>query len=288
MKKSAVCFTLSSNRAYAVASVMLDIKKYSPNLADEVVIFHNGLTKKDQIALNKILPTRFINYVFPIKDLSKFSQTITHYFTTVIFSKFEAFKLLNEYKCVIVLDYDLLIRDDLSDIKAASRSGITTVNRTAQRINFFTQPIFGYDMEQESRIGGIWVLWDHLPSFNEIHTWCYKTTEELAEYLYLPEMGIISLALEKFEVRPDQFLDSNLYECHPNDTEYADKAKILHCWGQPKYWNGFYSKQWEDNYSVWLSIGGTPFTERTLTYKLKKMLRSLLSSIKKIIKQKNT
>ena len=287
MKKKAICFTSSFDRAYAIASVMLDIKRYCPDLVDEVIILHNGINIKDQAILNQILPTKFIEYKFPIKDLSRFSSTITSYFTTVVFAKFESFRLLKDYRCVIVLDYDILIRDELSELKKVPLTGMMTTNRTGKRKSFFNQPVPNYDMEQESCIGSIWVLWDHLPSYEKICEWCYKKTEEIAEYLYLPETGIISLALEQFKIKPDQSLDSNLYDCHPNNLEYSQIAKILHCYGQPKFWNGLYCEQWEENYKTWINLGGTPCFERTYQYKLTELSKKIYRKFKSFLSKES-
>ena len=283
MKKIAVVLTLSTNRAYAAASVMMDLKRFSPGLADEVIIFHDGIPPADQALLSQILPVKFIHYVFPIKDLSRFSNTITDYFTFLVFSKFETFKLLNDYRCVIMLDYDILIQGDLSVVKNPSVSGMTTIDKTAKRSAFFTEYLHDYSMEEESRIGSIWVLWDHLPNYNEIYEWCYREAERLADKLYLPETGIISLAMENFKFSPDQFLAQELYDCHPSNLEYASEAKILHCWGQPKYWNGYYSQQWEENYSIWLKMGGTPCFERSLKYRSMHFLKTVISKLKRIL-----
>lgn len=278
-KKTAICIASTANRVYAIASVLMDIRRYAPNLADEVIILHNGIKERDQKLLCGIHQAKFIKYRFPILDQSKFSKTITDYFTTMVFAKFEAFKLLDSYSPLIMLDYDIVIQGNLSDIMKRPASGFLTVDKTAQRSNFFCSPVEGYDLNQESKIGSMWVLWDHLRNYAQIHEWCYCESERLAPHLLLPETGIISLALEAFDITPDQFLKSEEYDCHPKES-HASRAKILHCWGQPKYWNGFHSEQWEQNYRQWIGMGGTPCFERGKASAIKEYVKGLYRKLR--------
>jgi hypothetical protein len=276
VKKTAILFSLTKNLAFAAGSVMQDIERFSPGLADDTIVLHNGLSAGDMQAINKIRKTRFIKYSFPILDTSRFNKTVTEYFTTMVFSKFEAFRLLEEYKSIIVLDYDLIIQGELSELKAFPPSGMLTVDKTAIRSQFFCGDIQEYDLNKESRVGSVWALWDNLPNYKEIYLWCYKEAERLAPSLYLPETGIISLALEVFGISPDQSLKSEEFDCHPS-ANCAHRARIMHCYGQPKYWNGYYSEQWEGNYKRWLALGGSPCRDRNAILKMIAKLKRLPS-----------
>ncbi len=279
MKKGAILFAASKNRAYAIASVLMDIARLSPGLADEAVIIHNGITPNDQNILNSLYPCRFILYEFPISDLSLFSKTITKYFTVMVFAKFEAFHLLSKYRYIIALDYDILVQGDLSEVLRDSTSGFVTTTATVKLKDFFVKPVAGFDMNSKARIGSIWVLWDSIPDFDEVYRWCYETSEKIADSLYLPETGVISLALQTYNISPEQVLPAEEYDCHPSES-HAEKAKILHCYGQPKFWNGFYSEQWEENYAEWLRLGGSPCHERALIFrfltKSKRLIKRML------------
>lgn len=101
---------------------MMDINKFSTNLTDEVV-FHDGISNKDQRLLNEIFPARFIEYDFPINDTSIFNQGTLNYFSKMVYSKFECFKLLNDYEKVLFLDYNQVIKSDISELLTDCCSG---------------------------------------------------------------------------------------------------------------------------------------------------------------------
>lgn len=65
-KCNAIVFGLTSNHIFAVACVMMDLKRIASSYIDEVVIIHDGIVLEDQKLLKSILPTRFIFYDFPL------------------------------------------------------------------------------------------------------------------------------------------------------------------------------------------------------------------------------
>jgi hypothetical protein len=51
-------------------------------------------------------------------------------------------------------------------------------------------------------------------------------------------------------------------------------AKIIHAFGQPKFWNGIFNEQWNNNYKLWLKVGGTRYKNsriKNLLYWIKKI-----------------
>ncbi len=76
-KRNCIVFGGTSDQVFAVACVMMDLKRLSRDWIDDVVYYHDGLDKKQQELLNEILPCRCIEYEFPIKNEREFnSQTI--------------------------------------------------------------------------------------------------------------------------------------------------------------------------------------------------------------------
>jgi len=63
---------------------------------------------------------------------------------------------------------------------------------------------------------------------------------------------------------------------HPNDKELADNAKIIHAYGQPKFWNGLSNEQWNKNYQMWIAMGGNKYKQPTL----KKIVQKLKAILK--------
>jgi hypothetical protein len=85
-KENSVVFGSTSNHVFAIACVMMDLSRLSPGLVDEVVIFHDGIRKSDQKILSEMLPTRFIEYDFPIKNHRVLNAPSVRQFTKMVFS----------------------------------------------------------------------------------------------------------------------------------------------------------------------------------------------------------
>lgn len=283
MKKNrAVVFTLSSNLVFALACVLLDIKKYNPLLADEYVIIHDGIKKKDRALLNSILPCRFILYDFPIKDKSKINQGVLSYFTKMVFAKFECLKLLGEYKSVLLLDCDIVIQDDISELFDHSESGLKMMWGGIKVRGQLHTPTADYDMDADAVIAGTFVMQDHLKNYMKMYDFCYKSLVKYGEILYMPEQAIFDFMIQEFNVENCP-IDRNVYTPHPSDKNYADKAKIIHAYGQPKFWNGIENKQWNDNYKNWIKMGGSKYQDMKVKNFINKIIRTLKVRLKKLI-----
>jgi lipopolysaccharide biosynthesis glycosyltransferase len=275
MKKTAIVTGGSKNDAPAMATLVINIKATNPDLADEIVILHDGISRKDQRIINGIFPTRFIKYSFP-GDTSGFNKTITDYFTAMVFCKYECFRLLSEYRTVIWMDYDLVVCGDLSsflDSCPASARIMTSYVSVAQS---FHDSISSVDMSSfamdDCAIALPWfVLHDSFPGYQECYEWCVKKTIEYGEHLYLPEQAIVSLMLQEFHIDTAPII--NVPDAHPlhSTAEEVEAAKILHTYGQPKFWNGLNNAQWDDNYRTWLELGGSRFKPSLPLYR--KLLR---------------
>lgn len=281
MKKNrAIVFTVSKNLAFSVACVMMDIKKLSPNLADEIVVIHNGIQEKDQRLLTSILPTRFIHYKLPI-DKSLISDDILNYFTEMVFAKFECLRLLDEYKNVMLTDSDVVFQKDISELFDYCESGFKILkdNSSSQKVSIqFKESIQGYDMNAECTATGIFVLQDHLQNYKKMYDFCYESLIKYHDKIYLPEQAIFDIMLQEFDIQICP-IDAKIYSPHPTDKELAPHAKIIHAYGQPKFWNGLENEQWNQNYKKWIDMGGSRYKKKSVFFKLFSKLKRLVQKI---------
>ncbi len=289
--KSAVVFGLTINHLFAVASVMMDLKKHCPNIADEIVIFYdNEIKEKDQILLSSILPTRFIKYMFPIEDTTIFNQGTFKYFSKMVFSKYECLRLLNEYEKVLWLDYDIVITKDISELMTTCDSGIKMMPSPGCPVRKqLHEPISDYNMEAEAICASTFVFQDHLKDYMNLYEFCYEKLEKYAKYLCFGEQAIFDFMIQEFKLKIFP-IENNIYSPHPTDIEKIKDAKILHAFGQPKFWNGLENNQWNINYKNWLAMGGTGKTTDPLKKRIFLKISNLKNSMiqnRKIITQRN-
>jgi len=95
----------------------VNISKVIPEYADELIIFHDGISGDVQAKFNKVMPTRFIRYDCPVSKLKLLLNPVIRHFSPMVFCKIECFRLLEEYDEVTWIDYDMLIKTDISSLK---------------------------------------------------------------------------------------------------------------------------------------------------------------------------
>ena len=273
-KNSTVVFGLTADHSFAVACVMMDLKRFSPGLIDEVVIIHDGIRKKDQMILGSILPTRFMLYDFPLKSRRVFNAGSVRQFTKMVFTKFECLRLLDDYKNVMWMDYDIVIQDTLAELLLPCDTGIKMMPGGLRVRGQLLRPIGEYDMDAEGICASLFVLQDNLSNYKDLYRFCYDKLERYVEILYMPEQAIFDFMIQEFKLKPVP-IDGRVYSPHPSDPVGAANAKIIHAYGQPKFWNGIHNDQWDHNYRAWLAMGGSAYKKSSFVRKVLKRARSL-------------
>ncbi|WP_157806462.1 hypothetical protein [Vibrio salilacus] len=272
-KDRAIVFAVSKNLTFSIACVLMDIKRLSPSLADEVVVLHDGICEKDKKLINTILPTRFIEYEMPFDDISFIPDSIINYFTKMVFAKFECLKLLNEYHSVMLSDYDIVIQKDISELFEYCDSGIKFMlsGNVRDQLHFAVDE---YDMDADGICASIFVLQDHIGDYNSMYDFCYKNLKKYSNVIYLPEQSIFNFMIQEFNLNVTP-LKIEEYSPHPTDTHLAPEAKIIHAYGQPKFWNGLVNERWNSNYECWLKLGGSRFRQANLLERIIKKLKKI-------------
>lgn len=285
-KKTAIVTGGTANDVPAMACLVMNIKDTNPNLADEIVIYHNGISEKDQELINGIFPTRFILYKSPFDEVVDFDDVVTKYFSPMVFCKYECFKLLDDYECVIWTDYDVVIVDDINELKVKVSCNLKMIHAGKLRDNFCgnfenSDIISKYDIDMQGVSTPVFTIFNSLNNYHMIYDWCIDYTKKLSTYLYLPEQAVFNLVLQEFNIQIDN-LSHYAYSTHPLECKSFADIKILHAYGRPKFWDGIYNETWEKNYAYWIKIGGSPYEHRTIKGKLKKTI--LYRGISKIMR----
>lgn len=259
-KTTAIVFSGTSNLAFAMANVMIGIKKHSPEFEFETVIYHNGISETDQECFNKIAPTIFKYYNGnQYIDNLPVTENISKY-SIMSFAIYEIFDLLKEYHTVIYLDSDLLIQKSISDIVSfgpiSMSGGRLTINE-ACGCNILDE----YD-DITARSSGVVIVNDHLPNYEALTLESYKLTKKYWNTLVFPDQAILNLvmALNKIPI-------TNLPKKYNTGKAQNDlhKASIVHMQGgKSKFWNNGVSNimfpEWNHNNEYWESLGGTTYT----------------------------
>ena len=258
-----VIFTGGQKKDVAPMAVLaLNLRDVCPNLADKLIIYHDGIGTKDQELIKSIFPAEFRNFSFELPKRVVKNNPSIRYFSQMVFCKFECFKLLNDFDRVIWTDYDVVINRDLKELKDDTRGGLQLIMsdgtlRYKFKENMPEEFLSRYDMESNAGVSTpLLVLTREIGDYNSYYEWCIKTTREYAEYLNMPEESIFSLLVQEFNISVYP-LPKPEYALHFRKN--AADAAIHHAIGQPKYWNGLYNEKWQRYYKEWLNMGGSKY-----------------------------
>lgn len=267
----------TKNDTAPIAVFAINIKATNEKLFDELIVFHDGIKEKDQKLIKQIFPTRFIEYKYPGKSKN---DEVVSYFSSMVFCKYECFKLLNEYDIVVWSDYDVVIQGDLScfcELKDDSFRILTCETSVKDMFykNIEHDEINKYDLDLRAVGTPLFALSNHLHENMKIYDWCYRKTIEWDSDLYLPEQCIFSLAVQEFDITVERF-PFDIYACYP--TKVKGDEIIIHAAGQPKFWNGLNNETWNAMYSEWISMGGSRYRDS-----IKRIKRKMIFIITRLL-----
>jgi len=287
MKKTALVTGGTAKDAPAIAALILNIKQINNKLIDDIIVFHDGISESDQIIMNKILPVNFKYYKYP-GNTDNFTDGLKDYFSTMIFCKYECFNLLNEYKTVIWTDYDVVINNDINELLISVQSGFRMMLDIQHKDirTMFTKEIdnviINNNLDVPALCTPLFVFFDNIINYNEYYNYCLKQTDKYAPYLYLPEQCIFNLLIQDYNIQYEN-IDYQTYCANPLHVKITESTKIIHAYGQPKFWNGLHNSIWENNYKTWIKMGGSKYYHKKLSYKLKIFLFNNIRMLLKIL-----
>lgn len=240
----------------AMAVLALNVRDKTPELADEMVVFHDGVSENIQSDFQKILPTRFIRYKCPIPKWKLWQNKIIRYFSPMVFCKIECLKLLEEYQTVIWSDYDVIIKEDISDLLRQEKMYSFVCDPDKTLLDMFYPSIKKKELPEFDLKGGcictpLFLLQKSSGDYASYYQWCIEAMNKYIKYLYLPEQAIVTMLVQKFQI-PFQVLSNRTYSAHPNLD--GDDVRIIHAYGQPKFWNGLSNPLWEAYAEQWKRI----------------------------------
>lgn len=237
----------------AMAVLAINVRDKTPRIADEMVVFHDGVSEEIQSKFQKIMPTRFIKYRCPIPKWKLWQNKIIRYFSPMVFCKYECFRLLEEYDKVIWSDYDVVIKKDISELLSGSQAcSFGCDKETSLRQMLYpkiNEKKYGvYNLNGNAICTPLFLLDKKIGDYHKYISCCYEWTERYIRDIYLPEQCIFTMIVQRFGLRYNE-IDKNIYVVHPKDDK--EDVKILHAYGQPKFWNGLENPLWNEYHEQW-------------------------------------
>jgi lipopolysaccharide biosynthesis glycosyltransferase len=242
-------------------------------------LFTDGNVRRDTRALERAgLNVQVIQFRVPIPWLTLWSSKAIGYFSPLVLSKFEIFKILSKHPRVIWLDYDIVIQKPLDSLLAENDHDLAYMDSGHKVRDAFLIAPLGYDMELPGMSAGI-ISGRNSALQDENHSkYRYGLFQTHAASLVLPEQAIFdiffqTLSFERRTLRPE------IYAVYP-DTAESDNAVILHCWGPRKFWNGLDNRLWNQYQEQWRRLGGSRYSPaRSAVKRLSRKARFGLATI---------
>lgn len=271
MKPYALFFATNRRFFFALAVLLMSLKDKSPRLLEkaDILIYHQGLSEKDQAFLNRILPCRFTEYKFAVE--TDFNNINFKNFTQLAFARYDIFDLLDNYEKILYMDVDMMVSGELLPIveKYASQSGLAMCQDMQKGKNLITKnfirPLDGYDMTVPCFNSGFTIFGKNIRHRNELRMWCYHKTDEWLENLVCPDQGVLNVLSQEFNVPIEKLPDT--CNCLPSNPKYLDKNRrdvlVYHCaGGGVRFWTYTWFAPWQKYYREYLNMGGDPHTDQ--------------------------
>ncbi len=255
-KNLAFLLAADDKHVFALAACLLSLKENSPKLFSrgEVLVYHTDISAENQTVLNSLIPVTFKQFTLPF-DPSRL-QTLQRY-SILCMAKYEGFSLLEQYKNVIYLDIDMLVKKECENILKLNKAGIAMVHDDNIVASNFCGKIKGFNFTRQNYNTGLVALNDSLPAYKELKNWCYLQTQSLAPKILWIDQAVINIALQNFKLKVSTL--PRYFNAHPALSPVTTGAAyIAHTMGANKFWNNLPSLMWRRYYKQWLAAGGTP------------------------------
>lgn len=261
-KHTAVVLAADDKSAFALAATIISLKENSPKLFDasDIYVYTQDMGEQNRQALLNLASVTFKQFKLPFDSTS--IKTITRY-SELTMARYECFNLLTNYKNVLWLDTDIIVKKELLPILAANSSGWAWVHDdNILASNFYNTPI-ALDKKTNNFNAGVLFLSQKLPNYNILAAWCYEYTKIMAPELLWIDQAVLNAAIQKLNIQITVL--PREYNANPFSAPVRiSQAYILHAMGEHKFWNDFPLPEWFTYYQQWLQAGGDKMPQQKI------------------------
>ena len=267
--KNGILLAATRNSAFTLGTMIANITDVMSGVVDIFYIVHDGFSISEIEALNRVangVKVKFISFtkedfISKIKAHSDCKNILNSPFfsrwTHMAYGMFEPLLLLEECRCIIYLDFDIMLLrgiGELFELKGycfAAHRGKSLLNPTLK----------GYEGEfKNARVyrSGIVAYYDNLPNPKE----CYEQIYSLSSHYGINDQGVLSLL-----ILGAKFKTKELGYEYTGSTYWRKSINypIIHAWGKDgRFWNNelvyqFWGRIWSKYYQCWLDCGGSEY-----------------------------
>ncbi len=265
----------TSDSAFVIGALIANIKEMCGENIDIFYLVHDGFSKSDKQALCKIAGNSVVKFqTFTKEDfiskLNAFAKTPINLtnnrflgrWTHMVYACFEGFKYLEECECVVYLDFDILLLQEIVHLKKLRQLGFVLAATQGKTSLSDTMPAYQGKFQNTCVFRtGVIVYNDTLENPKECYDFIYQISAQ--NLLNINDQGAFSLlVLEKNLKIKDlgyRYIGSVLWRKNKNPI-------LIHAYGSKnRFWNNRLCNQiwqeWNKYYQQWLNMGGSPNTK---------------------------
>lgn len=254
-KKIALVFRASREFSFVLANTLVGLTRHNEKFWDDIIVYHDGIPGYEQKAIKSIVETQFIEMPSS-EELAINDDTDSKKGFRSLYCKIECFRLLDEYHQVIWNDTNILVRNDISGLaEYGKNAGVALVLPSPQYVVGSSMVKLDEEYEVFSPLWNteVMVLTDKLSDHEEMYKWCKETVTKHKSNLLWPDLAIINMALQRFNIDPEG-IDPDEYACEVS-SRLVDRAMIIHVDEDKAFWNnlGLMQKysEWTQNAIKW-------------------------------------
>lgn len=257
-KNNAFCFIVNHKYKFALSAMIVNLQQTNANIYDAIVVYHDDLTESDCQEFIKLEPKiQFIKYDYTIweKEHKPVETTLAKQFlmrySHLAWSKYKILELLKDYKHVLYLDLDIIVRGDISELfdieGIAWRNGDSFHKKFGSKLNLSDFAETKNISEDTTTPNG------GLIYVSDVINWKKALVDGrhfLIQFMDYYEAGIDELVLAWITQKnniPLTNLDGFTYNTFPQ--MYKNYTKIIHFMGGEKPWN---SELMQTLYPEWM------------------------------------
>ena len=241
-------------RAWAgpAAVVLQALNDVEPQPFDAVMLVQD-FPASQRALFNRIRPCQFINYEPGLKDPDRFARV-----SSMAFSRYECWAMMAKYERVLWIDADTLpVGEVLSCFAYVEDTGLGLIPHTGTPISVsFAKDVPGFDMQRECFNSGYIALTRAIGDYQAHRDWLHDATSQWSDYVN-SDQAVINLLFQAMNTPPTVL--PGKYNCSPG-IPVAD-VRVLHPWGNQKFWDGLSDQRWDSYHDRWVAMGGEPAPE---------------------------
>ncbi|MEO0475281.1 MAG: glycosyltransferase [Planctomycetota bacterium] len=231
----------------AAAVVLHALNDVEPQPFDTVLMVQD-LPESQRELLDTIRPCQFIAYEPDLKNSERFARV-----SSMAFSRYECWAMLAKYKRVLWIDADTLpVGEVLSCFDYVKDTGMGLIPHTGTPISVsFEKDVPGFDMHRECFNSGYIAMTRVIGDYHAHRDWLHEATTTWSDYVN-SDQAVINLLFQATNLPPTAL--PHKYNCSP-ETPVED-VRVLHPWGNQKFWDGLSDPRWDAYHDRWVAMGG--------------------------------